>query len=115
MTPQDVARSLIDTLGSIAQSVGDAPASSPEETHSSSSSGSGSVGGGGGGNSAAIRGTAVNRDGRIASSANNASAGAFGFAVDELARMCGEDGEVAQGAANAQGTRGWALLGLPLR
>lgn len=101
----------MDTLGAIALAAVDAPTSSQEERH------------GGSGSAPANRDTslAVKRDSAVARKApsgvdSTSEGGAFGLAVDELARMCGEDGDDGPaGAAADVDVRGWALLGLPLR
>jgi len=94
-----VARSLIDTLGAIALAAVDAPASTKEERHG----GSGSI--------------SSSRDDSVAADRDTTPVGgAFGLAVDELARMSGEDGgdgRIPEGAA--VDVQGWAMLGLPLR
>ncbi len=116
MPRQDVSRSLMDTLGAIALAAVDTPTSSREERHGGS--GSGSAPSDQDASSAANRESAATGGGREAPSGvgSTSAGGAFGLAVDELARMCGEDGDGGPpGAAADMDVRGWALLGLPLR
>lgn len=93
----------------------DAPplASPPEARRSSSRSGGDSISTGGDGNDSSSA-SAANHTG-AATAADSASLEAFGFAVEELSRMCGEDGGVPESSAGGVPGGGWTLLGLPLR